>query len=249
VLLAACNSPDRRSSLGRPRTETEGAGLHNHPGCPNNPGSAPVLVPLRRRASPSPMAGCHQFTTVADQANHATAPKSPSWRTTPHHKEDPSLTQPPQQPTRLGRPSGSGCYPPHPFGQLSSPGRQGGNKEEDPICPPVFASCTGEAGHAEVAHRSAESKLRTRFGAGRLAPCLARRRKSTRSAGRLRLRTGSHARSARGRGRVQKGYACRPRLLPASFLLSRTVLRSLVPGPAWSIMPAPSIVRSLRTSR
>jgi hypothetical protein len=37
--LTARNSPDRRSNSGRPRTETEGAGLHNHADRPSDFGS------------------------------------------------------------------------------------------------------------------------------------------------------------------------------------------------------------------
>jgi hypothetical protein len=158
------------------------------------------------------------------------APKSPSRRTSPHHKEDPTPhNHPDNQPGSAAVRTPGANHPTHSDSSAHLAGRVA-TRKKNPICPPVFASCTEEARHAEVAHRTADRQLRTRFGAGRFAPCLARRRKGTRFAGRRRLRNGGHARSAPGRGRNRKGYACRPRLLPASFLLSRPVLGSLVPG-------------------
>ncbi len=181
--LAARNSPGRRSGLGRPSTETEEAGLHNLPGRPSNPGPEPVLLSLRRRASPSPMVGCHQFTTAAHQAKYTPAPKSPSWRTSPHHKQAPTRHNHPNnqqgsvahrapgapQPTRKLRQTQ--MFPTRkPLQTQKLPGRKLPANSAHPAgraatrkkirsarqCSPR-AQGSLEARHAEVAHRSAES--------------------------------------------------------------------------------------------
>jgi hypothetical protein len=54
---------------------------------------------------------------------------------------------------------------------LSSPGGQGGSKEENPICPPAFASSPGKPGKLRSLTAAPIGSNANRFGAGRFAPC------------------------------------------------------------------------------
>jgi hypothetical protein len=116
-----------------------------------------------------------------------------------------------------------------------------------PVSVLAFAPCPSRSGQPGGHGRSPQRRKEPRVGAGRFAPCLARRRKGTISAGRLRLRQGRLEASGYARICAADRVSRATPIMPASFLLSRSVLRSLVTSVHSCLLSSTIVYRTLAT--